>query len=67
MRIMLDMWNLYNEDGSLALLRMHGDVAIMQMDNLMDQCHSDAVAFYFLFVFSVSMHFSVSMYISSIE
>ena len=58
MRIMLDMWNLHNEDGSLALLRMHGDAAIMQMDNLMGKCDSDAVALYFLFVFSVSMHFS---------
>lgn len=53
-RIMLDMWNLHNEEGSLALLRMYGDVAIMQMDNLMGQCHSDAVAFYFLLLISAS-------------
>ena len=29
-KIVLDMWNLHNEDGSLALLRMHGDVAIIR-------------------------------------
>ena len=48
------MRNLNNKDGSLALLRMHGDVAIVQMDNLMGKRHSDAVAFHFLLLFSVS-------------
>lgn len=40
-----------DESRSLALLRMYTDISLMQMNNLLRQCHADTMSFRHLLLF----------------